>query len=326
MKKIVLLPVKNESWILRQSLENFSEFADHILVADQDSNDESLEIYKEFSKVTVIKNPGTGHNNSVRWLLLDTARKLFRTSSEPCLIFCLDADEMISKKSVEFIERLSDEHLKQEHAETVSFELPWIQLWKDVYHYRSDGIWINNYKAIAFVDNPKLDYKRTLTINDHTLRIPQTSEVIKLPEHPVLHFQFIAWDMSQIKQAWYRASELIDGKSNERRINHKYGASGPKNALIFESPKEWLAMIPQAKKVKFQKNILESWHLKTLNEWFSKHGIDFFESLDIWHIDYLRDMFIEAKKRTPKPKFYPKLIVALNNLKNKFKKWLKKYI
>jgi glycosyltransferase involved in cell wall biosynthesis len=92
MKIITLLPVKNEGWILRSTLRNMSDFSDHIVIADQKSTDDSLAIYQEFEKVQVIENKNTGHSNSVRWQLLDYARKTFGLGN---IIVCVDADEMI---------------------------------------------------------------------------------------------------------------------------------------------------------------------------------------------------------------------------------------
>ena len=327
MKKIVLTPVKNEAWILQQSLENFSAFADHILIADQGSTDGSTEIYKKFPKVTVIENKESGHNNSVRWLLLDSARKIFNTldKNEPTIIFCLDADEMISKDTANLIHKLSEDHLNRNPDKTISFELPWIQLWKDIHHYRNDGVWLNNFKNIVFIDNVHLDYIRSLTINDHTSRIPNTSEIIKLPDNPLLHFQFIAWESSQIKQAWYMASELISGQFSARRINHKYEGSLQKNAVVIETPTEWINSIPEAQSVIPPKETTKIWQFEKLIGWFDNFGLEYFEHLNIWHSDLLHAMFIKKKGRNPKPKFYPRILVKINGLKNIIKKCLKKY-
>jgi ribosomal silencing factor RsfS len=56
MKKIVLMPIKNEDWILNFSLSQISKWADYIIIADQNSIDRSIEICKRFKKVSIIKN------------------------------------------------------------------------------------------------------------------------------------------------------------------------------------------------------------------------------------------------------------------------------
>jgi glycosyltransferase involved in cell wall biosynthesis len=76
MKKIVLMPVKNEDWILEYSLSCASLWADYIIVADQNSTDRTPEICKNFDKVIYIKNDSQFHSGAVRRLLLEEARKI----------------------------------------------------------------------------------------------------------------------------------------------------------------------------------------------------------------------------------------------------------
>ena len=71
MKKIILMPVRNEKWILPTTINAGLKIADHILIADQNSNDGSKEIYKNESKILVIPNNNTDHSNQIRWELLD---------------------------------------------------------------------------------------------------------------------------------------------------------------------------------------------------------------------------------------------------------------
>ena len=92
MKVITLIPIKNEDWILEYTLKSVCQFSDHVIVADQQSTDKSLDICKKFPKVKVINNENLGHSNKVRWSLLDEAREIDGNN----LIFCIDADEIIS--------------------------------------------------------------------------------------------------------------------------------------------------------------------------------------------------------------------------------------
>ena len=93
MKKIVIMPVKNEEWILETSLASSSLWADYIIVADQNSTDKTQEICKKFEKVIYIQNKDTNFNESERRkLLLKEARKFWSDN----LIFYIDADEIVS--------------------------------------------------------------------------------------------------------------------------------------------------------------------------------------------------------------------------------------
>lgn len=310
MKKIVLLPVKNESWILRHTLQNFSSFADAIIIADQDSTDGSLEIYKEFPKVSVINNPAKGHSNTARWMLLDECRKQHGTGN---IIFCIDADEMISSKTAHDIVAAAQPG--------TSFELPWIQLWKSTDVYRTDSVWANNFKGIAFYDDGAVDYDRTFALNDHVGRIPQTKNLIRLQDNPLLHLQWIAWDAVQIKQAWYRCTEWIAKKRSPRAINHAYAVSmdGP-HVRLATTPTEWLANIPEVAAVKPESDISQNWHYQQILAWFDQYGVEFFEPLQIWHIPQFRDIFIKKMNRQPRPQTYPAFLIAANKFRRIIKR------
>ena len=51
MKIIAILPVRNESWIIRHNLNILVEICDEILVTDGDSTDGTREICSSFEKV-----------------------------------------------------------------------------------------------------------------------------------------------------------------------------------------------------------------------------------------------------------------------------------
>jgi len=308
MKVITLVPVKNEAWILKSSLQNMSDFSDHIIIADQDSTDGSVDIYKQFEKVIVIKNNNQNHNNSVRWQLLDYARATFGTGN---LIVCVDADEMIQPQAIEYMK----ERIPQ-NGETVSFTFPWIQLWGTTEKHRVDSVWKNNYKGIAFFDDGKVDYERKTVLNDHTGRVPKCSQEIQVNQFPLLHYQYIDLKQAEIKQAWYRCSELISG-NDPKKINHKYSvAMNTKKVELEPVPKDWLTGLPE---VSSQYDLEHDWRYLQILSWFETYGITYFESLDIWRSEELKNKFITQTNRNPKPKTYPAWLVQLNALKNKFK-------
>ncbi len=215
MKSRVLIPTKNEEWILDVTLSSIHPFVDHIIVADQHSIDSTRGICRKYSKVTLIDNNEIGHSNKVRWALLDEARKIPGEN----LMLCIDADELLSKNAIETIKSRA----VTEGPGTI-FELPWIQLWKTVSQHRIDGVWKNSTKQAVFFDDRKMDYTRQFVINDHTARTPTgvQKKVISLPDCPLLHLQFIAWKKNEIKQAWYRCSELMKAPTKSRKINRKY--------------------------------------------------------------------------------------------------------
>lgn len=309
MKVITLLPAKNEAWVLPTTLKNMSDFSDHIVIADQQSTDGSVEIYKQFEKVEIIENKNKTHNNSVRWQLLEHAREKYGAHN---LIVCVDADEMIQPQTITYIKKYCIDT-----EESVSFTLPWIQLWGTIKKHRVDSVWNNNNKAIIFFDDGIIDYNRTMVLNDHTSRIPTCSKNITLDQFPLLHYQYIYLKQAEIKQVWYRCSELISGNT-PRKINHKYSVAKNNTSVILEPTKlEWLQGLPE---ISYTHKLEQDWRYTDILSWFEKYSIIYFESLDIWDIPELQNMFIQAYKRKPRPQKYPVWIIWLNNLKNKFKK------
>ncbi len=305
MKIITLLPVKNEGWILRSTLKNMSDFSDHIIIADQNSTDDSSSIYKEFEKVNVIQNNNQNHNNSVRWQLLDYSREKFGINN---LIICIDADEMIQPDAIQYIKN----YISKNNNQSISFTFPWIQLWSGVEKHRVDSVWENNYKGIAFLDNGDIDYERKKILNDHTGRIPVCSKEIKIDQFPLLHYQYIDLNQSEIKQIWYKCSELISG-NNAKKINYKYSVAINNNVILEPINKDWLKYLPL---VSFQYNINTDWRYIEIIKWFNQKGILFFESLDIWYIKEFKELFIRKIGRNPKVKKYPFWLIYINNIKN----------
>jgi glycosyltransferase involved in cell wall biosynthesis len=317
MKTLILIPVKNEEWILEHTLRNMAPFADHILVADQASTDSTREICAKFPNVTVIDNPNQGHSNRVRWLMLDEARRLF-PAADHNLMICIDADEMIAPAGIEAMKMMV---ANGSAVPGDVFRLRWIQLWKKANQYMDEGAWKDSWKNIAFVDKPPHasdepnEYRRDFVINDHTSRVPDThmGNVIRI-DHPLLHFHFVAWKKSQLKQAWYRCTELISGKRNAKRINNTYRVTlMPSDVRVQPVPPEWTAGldIPQS-----LEDVSSSWHLEEIIGFFEKHGALFFEDLQIWHVPELHEAFVKKTGREPISKTYPAWLSALNEIRN----------
>ncbi len=167
MKKIVVIPVKNEEWILEKTLACHSLWADHIIVADQNSTDSTSDICKNFSKVVYIKNSEASFNEGQRrQLLLDAARQFDGQN----LIFALDADEIVT---ADIMEEKVWESLLALIRPGMSVELPWIQLWRNPRVFRNDGsVWSKSLKPFVYWDD------RTMSFGPgeiHLSRVPEAA-------------------------------------------------------------------------------------------------------------------------------------------------------
>src|SRR5437899_2901721 len=90
---VCVTPVRNEAWILDRFLSCASLWADHIVIADQCSEDGSRDIARSHPKVLLVDNPALAYNEEHRQqLLLEAARQIPGRR----VIIALDADEALS--------------------------------------------------------------------------------------------------------------------------------------------------------------------------------------------------------------------------------------
>ena len=278
MKTIVLMPVKNEEWILDLTLDAAEQIADHILVSDQESTDRTPEILWMHKKVEVIQNKRTGHSNEVRWDLLDEARKRYGTDN---LLVNIDADELVPPELFKELHGKITEHVQPGKVWVSS---PWVQIWRNVNTFRNDAsVWSprTNKKPFAVVDDGKIDYARKFVINDHTSRVPGPEGTPAIETNvPLLHFQFVNWQRTQEKQAWYRCRELLAGGADAAAINAKYRITKDEANIQYSVvPKKWYKGLTVPHTLEAQEG--QSWYAEAMEDMFVEHGKEFFKELDI---------------------------------------------
>lgn len=284
METIVLMPVKNEDWVLNFTLDTISKFSKKIIIADNNSSDSSIEISKKYN-ADIIQNNSKFHNNIVRSQLLSYSREKYGSNN---LIMFIDADEFISP--VEFYKNLN--FIKSFKKGTI-FYSPWIQMWKSTKYYRADkSVWNpkNNFKPFMFLDSDDLSFEDKIVINDHTSRVPtnSNSKYVKL-DFPLIHLQFANWQRSQIKQVWYECNELIFG-INPEDINNKY-----KNSILDEKVKKksirkrWLKNLDLTK-IKIDEELVNNWYYQEVKIFFQEYGVDFFKDLNIWDLKVVQEL------------------------------------
>jgi hypothetical protein len=211
---ICLTPVKNEAWILKQFLESASLWADHIIIADQNSNDGSREIASGFEKVTLLDNPYPSYDEQQRQkLLLDAARKF----PMPRFLIALDADEFLSPNFASSFEwRIS---LNSQPGTII--KMPSVQIKPDMKHY-----WQTADGAFAYIDDGH-EHSGSL-IHSPRVPLPADGPEIKLNEIFVMHYQFVDWERMRSKHRWYQCWERINYSQRSaidifRKYHHMFG-------------------------------------------------------------------------------------------------------
>ena len=301
MKIIALLPFKNEEWCLPTYLHNTLKVVDDIIAIDDGSTDNSVKILED-AGVTVyssekLKNYKSGWSEgSIRAELLKLGREAGGTH-----FLCLDADESVSNTFVALFDQIV---AKMNPGDKISMQ--WLALWKSYTQYRDDRtVWSNNWKDFFFMDRPDLKYNSKQHM--HLGRTPvgpnefgQSSWLRLRSEHgTVLHYQFSAYNNFQLKQAWFRCSELIESPGTEAAINSKYSITLlDDNVKLTEMPEEWYIDIPTPKVANFdpdwkEENFVRGDLLPGIMKYFDEYGVKFFRGLDIWHIPQLKERLDE---------------------------------
>jgi hypothetical protein len=195
-KIYVITPIKNEDWVLDYFLSTTSLWADKIIVADQNSDDNSISIAKKFKKVKIIKNNNFEYSEKERYsLLLEEVRK----NNEEKIIFALDADEILSS---EIFNPKMQEFLQNLHPGD-SLHLNWINIWGNFEKYWKVKMGV----PIIFVDDGK-DTNQMTTIHGPKLPITDFSRTKYIEDLNVIHLQYIDFDRLRSKHRWYQAWEF----------------------------------------------------------------------------------------------------------------------
>lgn len=308
IKVIGLLPVKNEGWVLKAMLQSIKPVCDEIIAINDGSTDNTQDILNEFGTHTVnldmeAKESGW-REYEIRNRLLEEGRKHGGTH-----FVCLDGDEAFSYSLQQQLPTLIKNMIP---GDSLCFR--WATLWKNSYTERIDGVFKELFKDFIFCDN-KTSNHPYVALGVSRTPLPHNRIEIKDENFFVMHYQYVNWKASQLKQAWYRCSELLEGKRSARRINYTYeytlDSSRVKTRRIPEREYHNLS-VPE-----MQNN--PSWHLEKLSELFDTYGVKKFEPLEIWHIEELRNRFMKDIGHNPLSQSFPEIVKFANGYKNKVK-------
>ena len=303
-KIICLTPVKNESWILEKFLMAASLWADHIIIADQLSDDGTREIARKFEKVVLINNPSVEFNEPERQkLLIEAARKI----EGPRLLITLDADEFLTAN---FHDSDEWEYIMHASPGTV-IGFSWVNLKPDLTKYWSP----DRHFPWGFMDDGS-EHTGDV-IHSTRIPIPINSMKIDLEEIKVLHYQYTDWERMASKHRWYQCWEVLNRPKRSafeiyEQYHHMYEV---KESDLLEVKTEWfdhyLVNNINIKSVKMEGIY---WWDREVLRYFQRYGTKMFRKLDIWDTDWkmLADHFkIEGDMTSNDPRNYlDKLIHA----------------
>lgn len=209
IKIICLTPVKDESWILDTFLKCASIWSDKIILADQDSKDDTLKIAEKYPKVKIIKNTSKLFEESERWkILIEEARKLPGKK----LLVDLDADEIIVPDF-----RRTDKWKKILGSDPGTlFYFESLHILPDFRHYKI----VRPVIPMMFIDNNEKFSGKTI----HSPRLPITKELRRIfcKQIKIMHLTLIDPERFKSKIRWYQCWEKINGSLTKSQIYRKY--------------------------------------------------------------------------------------------------------
>lgn len=306
-KIVVVTPVKNEAWILARFLSVTSQFADHIIIADQESNDDSVSICRRYPKVTVVQNKSGGYDEAARQrLLIQTARALVPDDK---IILALDADEILAADAITATGWKS--MLAAEPGTVLYFEKP------DLYLTTGQCIRYETPWPLGYVDDGAEHEPKKI----HSIRIPtpESSPKLHVPDVKILHYALARMDALRSKQRMYCVVEHVLGVSPFWRRRRAYragmdwttlGKPEPSRAQWFDG---WERIGIDMHSIPFE---VFHWQDYEVLRYFKKHGARSFWVDDIWDMDwekcraYAQSMDVDGipEDRIPTP---PRLIQSL---------------
>lgn len=286
-KIVCLTPIKNEDWILESFLRCTSTWADHIIVADQMSDDASRQIANSFEKVTLIDNNSVTFNEPERQaLLINEARKI----PGPKVFVALDADEFFH---ADFIGSEQWEAMIAAAPGTV-FNLQWACVRPGKQHYY---VFPAEFPLVYVDDGYEHQGKEI-----HSPRLPLPPETPRVSLGvKTLHLSTIDIDRFRSKNRWYMTWEFLnqngDGRTYEiyRFYHYEFFITASR---IKPLPAEWVeGYKPAADALSFKSQKYYRWDSIML-DFLIEHGPERFCKLAIWDTDW-EEMHRELRGSEP---------------------------
>lgn len=287
-KLICMTPVKNEAWILERFLHCASVWADHIIVADQGSDDGTREIARSFPKVTLVENTSETFCEIHRQkLLISEARKI----DGPKVLFALDADEIFT---ADFIGSDDWRDAIASPPGTV-LDFRWACVLPDgktYYEYPADF-------PFGYVDDGAEHVQGRVI---HGPRVPIRDDSPRKPMGMrVMHLSVLDAGRFKSKVRWYQTWEFLNKDWGERylelyRIYHRDHHIN--KTRIKPLPSEWLD--GYGSEVDLLDNKSKPFYHRDLDllKLFDEHGTAKFHRLNVWDVDW-NEIYRQAYGQPP---------------------------
>lgn len=282
-KLICITPVKNEAWCLDVFLMSTSQWADHIIIADQNSTDESREIATKYPKVKLIINTSESYDEGERQkLLINEARKIDGEK----IIVALDADEVFTAN----FEETNDWQYIMNSKPGEVFGFQWANITPDKNHcFISDF-----YFPWLFHDDGITEHKNYVRYI-HSMRIPYPKSADEgyyyINDFKVFHFAWINQKRVESKNRFYQC--LVHLREPNEHFISLFRTYHQKREKIIPIPNKWIDNYRKLNRTIIdQLNLSDSlfWYDEYLMDIFQKFGYERFKYLNIWNKGWIDEM------------------------------------
>jgi len=290
---VCITPVKNESWILEKFLTATSLWADRIILANQQSTDDTVAIAARFNKVTVIENKSDYNEFERTRLMLNEVRKI----AGPKIIFALDADEILAANYMDSPEWQT--LLSAKTGTVVLFDR--VNLTPDLNHY------FGSLKmAMALVDDGVSTIESTATSIIHNIRLPWPADAQSyyFKDLKVLHYDFVLPERTLSKMRWYQCFEKVKFNRDDLQLLKKYPFFNQIEDLLAKTtvhpaPSKWFDnfRLKNIDVTSLRPPVL--WWDDEVLKMMDDHGMDKFRMLDVHTVNWEA---LAAKKGVEKPR------------------------
>jgi glycosyltransferase involved in cell wall biosynthesis len=276
---VCLTPVKNEAWILERFLKCTSVWADHVIIADQNSTDGSREIARRYPKVTLIDNPSEAFNEPERQqMLLAEARRIPGAK----ILLALDADEFLTAN---FLTSPEWETILRAPPGTV-IRFPWLDILSDAsalryFRYR----WA---PPIGYVDDDA-EHKGP-AIHSVRIPVPPGSATLIPTQIKLMHYAMLDLERFKSKIRWYQCFEHINLHRKPLHLYRFYHENlFVSQGVIQPVPREWIQGYEERgidMSTVYREGVYR-WDREVL-KYFEKYGTARFKRLAFWDVDWNR--------------------------------------
>lgn len=291
---ICITPVKNESWILERFLRAASLWADHIIVADQQSTDDSRGIASSFEKVRVIDNTGDRYDEFHRSRLLIDAARAFPS---PRLIIALDADEFFTPN----VQQSEAWNAMLRSAPGTLFKFRWANIDRSMTRY-----WLSGSTPFAVMDDGSTLHGGAI----HGYRIPYSSGAREetLNDIVVMHMQYTDWKRMRSKHRWYQCWERIHSPEKSavsifRQYHHMFSIRADQYIPL---PQRWIDEYDKiGVRLKYQAKEEYFWWDREILGFMEQYGAHYFSKQAIWDVDWCgiaRHFGVQSPERFSDPR------------------------